>query len=133
MSIQQAQRTYQRIGVAHEDYHFRDKVRAARQDEPLDLGWRPFDRARDWKNPDLDGPRWPKNPEALYWWRPTYWNGDPDALPVEPTEPSPADRLVERLRHEVPETQQRFDAMRPSWPPTPTGLGTASWATASPV
>jgi hypothetical protein len=61
-------------------------------------GWSPFDPSRDWTQPDLesgsevtleqcvDGRRWPKNVEALCWWRPTYWNGDPDALTAKPRE-----------------------------------------------
>lgn len=109
VSLQDAQRTYQRIGAMHTD--FRGKVRSARRDEPLDPGWRPFDPARDWTSPDLDGSRWPKNLHALYWWRPTYWNGDPDALPADPVEPGPEDRLLERLRRHVPETHPVVEAL----------------------
>lgn len=101
MSLMEAQRVYLRIGAV--DQEFRDVVRGPRADEPLDPGWRPFDPEVDWANPELDGTRWPKNPEALYWWRTTYWNGDPDAMPAPPREPTEADALLDHLRRNVPE------------------------------
>ena len=108
ISLMEAQQTYQRIGAM--DKEFRRQVRRARRSEPLEEGWRPFDPSVDWTAPTLDGERWPKNYEALYYWRTTYWNGDPDRLPAPASEVTGADRLVEHLRREVPETRPAIEA-----------------------
>ena len=109
VSLMEAQRVYQRLGAM--DKVFRRKVRRPRKDEPLDPGWRPFDPALDWTDPTLPGERWPANSEALYYWRSTYWNGDPHRAPATPSEPTGGDRLVEHLRREVPEIQPIFESL----------------------
>ncbi|GAB2888231.1 CPCC family cysteine-rich protein [Nocardioides pacificus] len=91
------------------------KTRRPRPDEPLDPDWRPFDPARDWTDPTLESERMPRNPEALYWWRPTYWNGDPDTMPPPPREVTSADRLVERLRRELPEAAAVIEKVDWTW------------------
>jgi len=104
ISFMEAQGIYQRIGAM-------DKVSPPQGPPPpvrraLDPGWwRPFDLALDWTDPTLPGERWPKNGEALYYWRSTHWNGDPDRLSAPPREIIDGDRLVEHLRGEVPEIQ----------------------------
>lgn len=103
MSLVDAQRAYRRSGVVVP--HMRRHVRRPAADEPLDEGWRPFDPAVDWTHPELDGARWPRNREALYYWRPTYWDGDVDRLPAPELEPTGGDRLVEHLREVAPEVR----------------------------
>jgi hypothetical protein len=109
ISLIDAQKVYERIGTV--DKAFRRKVRRSRRDEPLDPGWRMFDPERDWTDPTLPGKRWPKNREALYYWRSTYWNGDPDRLPAPPTEPTGGDRLVAQLQRDVPETRPTIESV----------------------
>jgi hypothetical protein len=109
ISLMDAQRKYQAVGAV--DRAFRRKVRRARRSEPLDAGWRPFDPDRDWNHPTLRSNRWPKNSEALYYWRSTYWNGDPDRLPAPPSEPTGGDRLVEQLREDIPETRPIIESV----------------------
>jgi hypothetical protein len=79
------------------------EVRAPRSDEPLDPGWRPFDPAADWSAPALEDDRWRVNAEALYYWRPTFWDGNQHRMPAQPSEQSNEDRFLELLRREVPE------------------------------
>lgn len=108
-SLVDAQQNYERIGAM--DRTFRQKVRSPRSAETLDPGWRAFDPDIDWTHPELPGERWPANSEALYYWRPTYWNGDPHRTPVPPREPTGDDRLVQHLLTEVPEIQAVVDAV----------------------
>ncbi|MGP2439702.1 CPCC family cysteine-rich protein [Streptomyces sp. JW3] len=69
-----AQRNYQRFGAMEE--RFRGDVRAPREDEPLDPGWRPIDLSRDsFEDLGSDTPM-PEDLTELYWWRPTYWRRD---------------------------------------------------------
>jgi hypothetical protein len=103
ISLAEAQERYARLGAMSQS--FVSKVRRARDDEPLDEGWRPFDPARDWTAPALDSDIWPVNPDSLYYWRPTYWNGDQHRLPLPPREPTDDDRLLAHLRREVPEIE----------------------------
>lgn len=100
ISLMEAQGIYAKRGAMHSD--FVRKVRKARADEPLDDGWRPFDPDRDWTEPALAGDQWPVNAAALYYWRPTYWNGDQHTLPRPTTEPTNRDRFLEHLQ-QVPE------------------------------
>lgn len=109
VSLVEAQQTFQHLGAMHNT--FRRKVRGPRDDEPLDTGWRTVDPERDWTDPGLPGVRWPHNPEALYYWRSTYWNGDPARLPTPPHEPSRGDRLVAHLRQQVSEVRAVVESM----------------------
>lgn len=109
INLVDAQQAYRRTGAM--DSGFRRKVRAPRAAETLDPGWRPFDPDVDWTHPELAGPRWPANLEALYYWRPTYWNGDPQRLPAPPRELDEGDRLVQHLLHEVPEVRSVVEAV----------------------
>jgi hypothetical protein len=113
VSLVEAQQVYQRLGAMDKD--FKRKVRSPRVDEPLDEGWRPFDPALDWADPALDRDRWPVNGEALYYWRPTYWNGDQHKLPLPPREPTNDDRLLAHLRQEVPELEEAIAASERRW------------------
>lgn len=109
----EAQRIYQRRGAM--DKMFKSKVRDPRADEPIDEGWRPFDQARDWADPALNDDRWPLNNEALYYWRPTYWNGDQHKLQLPPRESTNVDRFLDHLRLEVPELNTAFEASERRW------------------
>lgn len=100
ISLVEAQRSYAKRGAKH--HQAARRVRKARADEPLDEGWRPFDPALDWAHPALAGDQWPVNPEALYYWRPTYWNGDQHRLPRPAAEETDRDRFLAHLR-QVPE------------------------------
>lgn len=82
--------------------------RRPRADEPLEQGWRPFDPAVDWTDARLESDIWPVNGEALYWWRPTYWNGDQHALPAPPREETAWDRFAAHVRRGVPELEPLF-------------------------
>ncbi|GAB3658586.1 hypothetical protein GCM10027596_15070 [Nocardioides korecus] len=113
ISLVEGQRAYRRHGAV--DRRFRGRVRPPQEDEPLDTGWRPFDAALDWTDPTLPGRRWPKNHEALYYWRPTYWNGDPDRLPAPPTEVTGGERLVAHLREQVPGTRAVIESVEWEW------------------
>lgn len=112
ISLYDAQATVARHGAV--DRMFRKKVRKPRADEPLDPGWRRFDPAFDWADRRLQEDRWPMNPEALYYWRPTYWNGDPDRMPSDRT-PTAADRLVEHIRERVPELRDEIEKAEWKW------------------
>ena len=109
ISLTEAQQRYQRIGAM--DRAFRRKVRPPRATESLDPGWRPFDPDVDWTHPELAGERWPANSEALYYWRPTYWDGDPHRTPAPPREVTGGDRLVRHLLDEVPKIRAVVDAV----------------------
>ncbi|WP_345529466.1 CPCC family cysteine-rich protein [Nocardioides endophyticus] len=109
ISLVEAQQRYRRTGAM--DGGFRRKVRRPLAGELLDPGWRPFDADVDWTHPEMPGERWPANPEALYYWRPTYWNGDPHRTPAPPRELTGDDRLVQHLITEVPEIQSVVDAV----------------------
>ncbi len=113
VSLAEAQEVYRRTGAMDRD--LRRKVRPARPDEPLDPGWRPFDPALDWTDPVLAGDQWPVNGEALYYWRPTYWNGDQHALPAPPREQTNGDRLIEHLGRLVPEIRHAIAASERRW------------------
>lgn len=113
ISLMEGQKVYQRIGAM--DKSFKREVRQPKSDEPLDTGWRPFDPARDWTDPALDSDRWPVNAEALYYWRPTYWNGDQHKLPLPPHEPTNDDRLLLHLRREVPELGEAIATSERRW------------------
>jgi hypothetical protein len=112
ISLYDAQATVERRGAV--DAMFRKKVRKPRPDEPLDDGWRRFDPAIDWADPRLQEDRWPRNLEALYYWRPTYWNGDPERMPSDRT-PTAADRLVDHLREHVPELVDVIEKAEWKW------------------
>lgn len=101
VSLVDAQAAYRRHGTMSRVY--RRRVRPPRADELLDAGWRPFDPDLDWTDPRLDEVRWPRNPEALYYWRATYWHGDPDRVPALPREETAGDRLVAHVLTAVPE------------------------------
>lgn len=117
VSLVEAQAAYRRLGAVGKD--FKKKVRQPRRDEPLDDGWRPFDPAQDWTNPVLDGDQWPVNAEALYYWRPTYWNGDQHRLPEPPRQVTNGDRLLDHLRAvpelapAIAECERRWGAAHP--------------------
>jgi hypothetical protein len=113
VSLMEAQQVYRRLGAMAKD--FKRKVRRPRADEPLDEGWRPFDPSRDWTDPALDSDRWPVNGEALYYWRPTYWNGDQHKLPLPPREPTNDDRFLAHLRQAVPELEDAIAASEQRW------------------
>lgn len=100
ISLMEAQAIYARRGAMHGD--FARQVRRPRVDEPLDEGWRPFDPALDWTHPALAGDQWPVNSEALYYWRPTYWNGDQHKVPRPEAAETDRDRFLAHLR-QVPE------------------------------
>lgn len=108
ISLVEAQRSYAKRGAVAPRH--RRRVRQPRADEPLDDGWRPFDPALDWGFPLAEEDRWPVNLEALYYWRPTFWNGDQHALPPADTEPTNHDRFVDQLRRTVPELSGAIDA-----------------------
>lgn len=97
----------------HQD--LKRKVRKPRVDEPRDGGWRPFDPVLDWTEPVLEEVRGPVNPEALYYWRPTYWNGDQHKLPLPPQEPTNDDRFIAHLRREVREPGEAIAASQSRW------------------
>ncbi|GAB7006957.1 hypothetical protein JCM18899A_44300 [Nocardioides sp. AN3] len=113
ISLAEAQQVYRRLGAM--DQVFKRKVRKPRQDEPVDEGWRPFDPDLDWTVPALDDDRWPVNTEALYYWRPTYWNGDQHRLPLPAREPTNDDRFVAHLRAQVPELREAIAASERRW------------------
>ncbi|WGL51639.1 CPCC family cysteine-rich protein [Nocardioides sp. BP30] len=113
ISLAEAQQSYRRLGAMSRT--FQSRVRAPRPDEPLDAGWRPFDPAVDGNAPELDGDRWPVNPEALYYWRPTSWNGDQHRLSLPPTDETSGDRFVGHLRAEVPELADDIAASERRW------------------
>ncbi|MBX9362075.1 CPCC family cysteine-rich protein [Streptomyces sp. WAC04114] len=71
LSLIEAQANYRRIGAVTEE--MRRHVRPARDDEPVDPGFRPADPDRD---PFEQGPAhdpMPGDLTTLYYWRPTYW------------------------------------------------------------
>lgn len=113
VSLIEAQQVYQRLGAV--DQESKRRVRRPRADEPLDEGWRRFDPSRDWADPALDSDRWPVNSEALYYWRPTYWNGDQHKLPLPPRESTNDDRLLTHLRQGVPELEDAIAASEHRW------------------
>ena len=100
ISLMDAQEVFARIGAMDRD--FTPNVRKARADEPVDEGWRPFDAERDWTDPALAGDQWPVNSEALYYWRPTFWNGDQHKLARPEAAETDGDRFLTHLR-QVPE------------------------------
>lgn len=112
ISLMQAQQAYARGGAS--DKNGRRRARRPRADEPLDDGWRPFDPALDWTDPVLTGDQWPVNPEALYYWRDTYWNGDQHRLPAAPAEPTNEDRFLDHLR-QVPELEGAIAESERRW------------------
>jgi hypothetical protein len=67
-----SQQSYREHGVS--EIRFRDKVRPATKDEPLDEGFRPVDIANDnFEESGAQEAPWPDDRTALYWWRPTFW------------------------------------------------------------
>lgn len=100
VSLVEAQRSYAKRGAKH--HRSARRVRKPMADEPIDEGWRPFDPERDWTDPALAGDQWPVNSEALYYWRPTYWNGDQHKLPCPEVAETDCDRFLAHLR-QVPE------------------------------
>lgn len=79
-SLIQAQLNYARHG-AMED-RFVANVRPARDDEPIEPGWRVIEPALDNFEPKgTKTTNYPEDLAALYWWRPTFWrNGSQGAL-----------------------------------------------------
>jgi hypothetical protein len=75
-SLFESQREFARSGVS--DTRCKVHVRPPREDEPLDVGWRPFDPATD-RHLQIDSPRdnelWTNraNDAVLYYWRSDYW------------------------------------------------------------
>ena len=113
ISLVEAQQNHGRLGAVHK--RFKSKVRPPRANEPLDPGWRPCDSELDWTDPRLESDRWPVNPEALYYWRPTYWNGEQHKLPLPAREPTNDDRFLQHLRAEVPELDAAVAAAEVRW------------------
>jgi hypothetical protein len=76
-TLAQAQESFRRFGAWHEKA--RRHVRAP-GDTPRDPGWRPIDPDRDHFPECSAEPRAPDDPEALYYWRPSFWmrRGAPD-------------------------------------------------------
>jgi hypothetical protein len=74
LSLVDAQQTFIALGAMQA--RVLQYVRPARDDEPLEGGWRPIDRAVDhfesWES-EARIP-WPSDETSLYWWRPTFWN-----------------------------------------------------------
>lgn len=103
ISLVEAQRNFGRFGAC--DSHGRSHARPPRDDEPRDAGWRPFDAERDLVESEI---RWPRDGSTLYWWRPTYWTGEPSS-PAENPELTPADELIQKVRQDAPETADLID------------------------
>lgn len=115
ISLVEAQVTYARTGAAHEDS---SRVRPARDDEPLDPGFRPLDLDRDWfesNPPSSYQPRWPADLQRLYWWRPTYWEGRVELPDISYDRADPGHRLVLNLREQVPEVTALVDRVESTY------------------
>ena len=69
MSLIEAQANFAAFGAT--ERRLLPHVRAAREDEPLDPGWRPYDPVRDGPEPADDGKPPPSLDDRtkLYWWR----------------------------------------------------------------
>lgn len=110
ISLVDAQREYRRRGVLPD---VRRKARKPRSDEPLDAGWRLYDQDVDGFDdgvPTGDAP-WPRDMATLYWWRATYWRGDPFTGAPSPQEGTLSHALIQRVREAAPETNQLIDTI----------------------
>ncbi|GAA3883848.1 CPCC family cysteine-rich protein [Streptomyces sedi] len=75
ITLADAQQNYLRSGVS--DSRFSDLVRAPRETEVLDVGFRVADLERDNFEPTfVQEMPWPSDRMALYWWRPHFWRRD---------------------------------------------------------
>lgn len=72
VSLQQAQKNYEKFGAAEE--RFRGQVRPPAADEPIDAGWRPIDLNTDaFEDIAEQVSPWPEDRTVLYWWRDSFW------------------------------------------------------------
>ena len=71
-SLVDAQQSF--IGRGAVEGRLRRSVRKARDDEPVDEGWRVIDLAVDpFEARGVKEAEWPEDLTTLYWWRPTFW------------------------------------------------------------
>jgi Cysteine-rich CPCC len=71
-SLIDAQASFARIGAS--EPRLARRVRPSLPGKPLDVGWRPIDRAVDRFEPTgVQEAPWPDDCTVLYWWRPTFW------------------------------------------------------------
>lgn len=110
ISLVEAQQRFARRGGRTRRMH----GRADPERFPLDDGFRPFDPERDWQHPHLESDRQPVNPAALYYWRPTYWNGDQHRLAAEPRPRTTTDAFLDHLRT-VPDLAEVIAASEQQW------------------
>lgn len=72
VTLADAQRNYLGLGVS--DRCFSDLVRAPRETEVQDAGFRVVDLERDnFELTFVQQAPWPSDRTALYWWRPHFW------------------------------------------------------------
>jgi hypothetical protein len=72
-SLLQAQSNFQRFGASEEKWM--PRLRAAREDEPREPGFRFADPEVDDLEPLGHRGEWPRDMAALYWWRRSFWRG----------------------------------------------------------
>lgn len=70
VSLIEAQRNYAEFGAI--DRRFEGDVRKARDDEPLEPGFRLIGEQDPFEGLDDSAP-WPEDPTTLYYWRQTFW------------------------------------------------------------